>query len=64
MTTPVAAAAGRIGTIEGYGVDDARTWAVDSGWEVFVIDIDNPQVEPRPARTTRSSSGCTRETEQ
>lgn len=40
----------RIRAIEGFDVTAAESWAVESGWiEVLVIDIDNPDVEPRPA---------------
>ena len=48
----------RIGAIEGFGVEEASTWAVDSGWqEILVINIDNPEVEPRPALYTSSVIG-------
>lgn len=40
----------RIRAIEGFETDDAKAWAVDSGWlEILVIDIDIPDVEGRPA---------------
>lgn len=48
----------RIGAIEGFGVDDASAWAFESGWrEVLVIDIDNPDVERRPAAYIASVLG-------
>lgn len=40
----------RIGAIEGLEVTVAEEWALASGWrEVLVVDIDNPEVEDRPA---------------
>lgn len=40
----------RIRAIEGFEVIVAEEWAIASGWrEVLVIDIDNPDVEDRPA---------------